>query len=116
MDIVVRTIALHMAGEPFSKQLKAFLAELDRQGIDFEQIKEKERLPKRIAHRPPPSPDHRRVGSTGIAYHVLWSDQRLASLETMLQQGKTKAEIAEALSLQEKQISWGVRMLRERGR
>ena len=99
-DIIVKTISVDMADEPIATQMEAILRELARQGI----------YGSKIFERPPDT----RLASPYRRWKVC-SDERLASLKTLMDQGKTEAEIAEALSMMEKQIRMGMRILRRRG-
>lgn len=99
---IVKTIVADMADETVSTQIEALLAEFARLGIDADQLRNQEAPSRSII---PPTPVWK-----------VWSDKRLALLERMLSQGKTTAEIAEALSLLEKQIGRGISILRRRGR
>lgn len=101
VDVIVKTVVARMADEPPSVQMKAVLVELVKRGIDVDRLGNRESSSVSLVS---PAPVWK-----------VWSDERLASLKNLLEQGKTKAEIAEALSLVEKQIGRGINILRRRG-
>jgi hypothetical protein len=91
-----------MIDEPSPKQMEAILTELAKQGIDGDNLDDQDSSPTS------PGPDPKR------RYWVLWSHERLTFLQNLLDQGKTEEEIAQVLSMMEKQVRIGMRRLRRR--